>query len=81
VNSLPSHNHRHLQKTYPFTCPKCGAELNAAPSLSMKTGINSGHATCIRCSTSLHLQINEANDGMTATKWADWLKKHMEATP
>lgn len=72
-----------LQKTYPFVCPGCHGQFNAMPSELMRSGYNSGNCQCLSCGESLHLEINDTNDGMTATKWSEWFDEYMsaEATP
>lgn len=56
-----------LKKRYPFTCPACGNEQEAAPSLFMQTfQANVGGGSCLECSTRLYLSIDEKNEGMVA---------------
>lgn len=63
---------------YPFTCPKCGKESYAAPSLMMTfAGINTGHGNCPGCKEFLHLEITPDmyGDRMAAISWNDYLKR------
>lgn len=58
-----------LLDRYNFDCPECGHGMSAAPSIAMHGGLNTGHGSCTKCSAFFRLEINEANDGMIATKW------------
>lgn len=62
---------------YPFICPVCGNESEAAPSIFM-TGfeINIGRGVC-KCGTSLHLEIEPDmfGDRMKAVIEDDYIKK------
>lgn len=60
-----------LQDRYPLTCPSCGWEGSARPSMSMEFGMNSGHCKCPECSEFLHLQISECGRRMTARRFLE----------
>jgi transcription elongation factor Elf1 len=46
-------------------CAKCETEFYVGPSLSMKMGVNSGHCTCAKCQTFLHVEILEGDEAWT----------------
>lgn len=56
-----------LQDKYPFTCPGCGHQAYAAPSIAMKMGSNKGWIVCPQCKSRLGLEINDDNTGMLAS--------------
>ena len=71
-----------LLEAYPFTCPVCGEEQMARPSLFMQTGMmNSGAGTCLHCGTYLHLKIAPEKDRMIAEDWDVWLVEAGHAQP
>lgn len=66
-----------FKKRYDFTCPKCGMESWAAPSMMMtEFGNNSGHGGCLECETFLYLEIEGGLDGekMLAVEWNKFLE-------
>lgn len=65
-----------MKDKYKFNYAACGAELTAKPSFSMQLGINSGHGTCLKCKSFLHLMIDSDLDGdkMASEKWDDFIK-------
>ena len=63
-----------LLEAYPFTCPVCGDEQMARPSLFMQTGMmNTAHGSCLNCATSLQLEIAPENDRMIAKSLDEYL--------
>jgi hypothetical protein len=46
-------------------CAKCETEFYIGPSLAMKSGVNSGHCTCPKCQTFLHVEILEGDEAWT----------------
>lgn len=65
-----------LLDAYPFTCPTCGDEQMAKPSLIMRDfKMNIGHGSCLECGTFLHLEIAPENDRMIAQDWDDYMEK------
>ena len=66
-----------LLEAYPFTCPVCGNEQMARPSLFMQTGMmNTGHGSCLNCNTFLQLEIAPENDRMIAEDFDKWLEEN-----
>jgi hypothetical protein len=61
-----------LREVYDLTCPVCATTLGVRPGLSMHSGWNSGHGTCPRCRTFLHLEITADNERMDAIRWDDY---------
>lgn len=51
-----------LKDSYPFMCSECSHEMFLVPSIIMIMGLNSGHGTCSKCKTFLHLEINADNE-------------------
>lgn len=64
-----------LLKRYPVECSECGHEFYAAPSLSMHLGQNSGHGSCTKCKTFLHLEIDPSGDEMTSMPHVQYIQK------
>ncbi len=63
-----------LLEAYPFTCPVCGDEQMARPSLFMQTGMmNTAHGSCLNCATFLQLEIAPENDRMIAKSLDEYL--------
>jgi len=67
----------YLKERYDFTCPKCGKQLWAAPSMFMQMGVNSGRGTCPRCKKFFHLEVVPDLDGdvMEAEDWKKYMKR------
>lgn len=63
-----------LKDKYPFTCPECGAEQVAEPSMLMGMGINEGHGSCLKCHEFLHLEIIPGGQ-MKAVPWEDYVEQ------
>ncbi len=64
-----------LHKRYPFECPVCEAKLDAAPSLLMTLGCNTGGGSCTKCDTLLSLEVDKYNEKMIAKEWKPKTKK------
>ncbi len=69
---MPAELPEELESRYPLECCVCGAALSVAPSISMQFGINTGHGTCLRCQTFLHLEIAEGGGFMVSEPWDDY---------
>ncbi len=68
-----------LKKSYDFTCVVCGYEQCAKPSMMMDVfGINSGHGSCLRCRTFLHLEIEPDGEFMISQDWDEHLAEREE---
>ena len=63
-----------VRKTYPGTCPKCGARIFIGKSIMMEQGVNIGQGKCPRCRTLHHIQFNEENQRMDLTPLEEYLK-------
>lgn len=63
-----------LKDKYDFTCAKCGHPMQFAPSISMQMGINTGHATCSKCNTFLHLEIDMHKQVGISILWDEHLE-------
>lgn len=59
---------------YRATCCECGKELSFRPSIAMQAGMNSGHLTCPKCHTFLHVEIAEGDRAATE-KWTDYIER------
>jgi len=55
-------------------CCKCSHEFQFHPSLSMQCGMNSGHLTCPKCNTFLHVEILEGD-----VAWSQDFKEYAAA--
>lgn len=68
---------KYFKEKYDFVCCNCGAKLWAKPSMMMKLGMNSGHASCLECKEFLHLEIDGGIDGknMISKLWNEFLKE------
>ena len=66
---------------YSCVCVQCGYEFEAARSLWMDMGLNSGHGSCPKCRTFLHLEIEGGLDGerMVSELWELYLARECEA--
>lgn len=66
-----------MKKRYNFTCPNCGYEQSAAPSILMEMSYNNGCGSCLECKSFLHLMIvpDLNGDAMEAILWDDYMKK------
>jgi len=66
-----------FEERYNFKCAKCGHEQSAAPSWGMQSGHNSGHGSCMKCKTFLHLEITPDIFGkeMKSEIWDEFLKR------
>lgn len=47
----------HFKDRYSFSCPLCGKELYAEPSILMHMGINEGKGNCPECKSAFSLKI------------------------
>lgn len=66
-----------LQERLPAVCGSCACEFQINPSLSMRMGINSGHAKCPQCQSFLHVELV---NGRPVTEVFDaWLKRTRES--
>lgn len=54
-------------------CSECGAEFYVGLSISMQMGMNSGHASCPKCSTFLHIEILEGD-----AAWTEPFEKYLK---
>ncbi len=61
-------------------CCECGKKFYIRPSLSMQLGHNSGHCTCTKCKTFLHVELLEGDEAWTE-EWDRWLKRTSEVQP
>ena len=59
-----------LKPRYDVKCSECGHEFQAAPSLAMKFGENTGHGTCSKCKTFLRLTLDDNQERMLSEKWS-----------
>jgi transcription elongation factor Elf1 len=57
----------------PTRCCACGHEFSIRPSMAMRSGINSGHASCPKCSQFLHIEALECE--ASTERWEDYLKR------
>lgn len=69
IPPLPGAVGDQLEERYDFTCPECGKDQAAGPSLFMLMNLNTGAAGCIRCRSPLHLQIADCGTKMTAMRY------------
>ena len=67
-----------LKDKYDFTCANCGHEMQFKPSICMEWGINSGHATCSKCNTFLHMEIDNQSQKGISIVWDDYIKQRDE---
>lgn len=62
-------------KRHPTICCECGHEFPIGASISMQMGSNSGHATCPKCDTFLHISLNEHQTAAISEEWCAWLAR------
>ncbi len=65
----------------PFECPACGQRLAARLSWAMQGGLNSGHGTCTRCNTFLHLEVAPEGGRMIAQRWSEYHWQQVKELP
>ena len=58
-----------LKKRYSGECSECGEDFEAAPSLFMQIGQNSGMITCPNCKIFLEVEIDEKNEKMNSREF------------
>lgn len=63
------------RKRYPTACCKCGHEFQIGASIAMQLGMNSGHATCPKCKTFLHVELTEDETAAVTEEWESWLDR------
>lgn len=68
-----------LPDALPFTCPVCSTSLFARKSWSMESGMGSGHGSCTRCDTFLHLQL-VTEGGVERLEAQTWMSYRREQT-
>ena len=57
-----------------MSCPACGYQFQIAPSLCMRFGVNSGHATCPGCELFLHCLAVTATEAQ-GERWDDYASR------
>lgn len=55
-------------------CSVCEAEFYIGASIAMQMGMNTGHCTCAKCKTFLHVEILEGDVAWTE-RHSDWLER------
>lgn len=66
--------HEDTRKRYKGVCPVCGKENWICKSIAMEMGINSGHGSCLRCKTFLHIAFNPERQEMDLERFEDYKK-------
>ena len=56
-------------------CSECQAEFYVGLSISMQMGMNTGHASCPKCNTFLHIEILEGD-----AAWTEPFDKYLKRT-
>lgn len=56
-------------------CSECQHEFYCGLSIAMRCGLNTGHATCSKCKTFLHIEILEGD-----AAWTEPMAKYLERT-
>ena len=56
-------------------CSECQHEFYCGLSLAMRCGMNTGHASCSKCNTFLHIEMLEGD-----AAWTEPMAKYLERT-